>query len=74
MKVVCDTCGRTARGNIDELIDLGWSRTMVSAPFRQTFTACRLHTGELLVDLCESFADVPKGHRMVRLVDHELQK
>jgi hypothetical protein len=68
LKVECNTCGRTARGTIDELIDLGWSRAMVSAPFRRTFTACRLHGGELLVDMCEAFAEVPREHRLVRLL------
>lgn len=58
MKVVCDTCGRTARGTLDELIDLGWSRAMVGAPFRRTFTACWHHQGDLVVDLLTEFAGV----------------
>ncbi len=78
MKVVCDTCGRTARGNIDELIDLGWSRVMVSASFHpasfhKTFTACWRHGGELLVDLVDAFADVPEEHRLVRLLNNEVK-
>ena len=58
MKVTCDTCGRTARGTRDDLSDLGWSRAIVDAPFRRTFTACRLHQGDLVVDLLTAFADV----------------
>lgn len=58
MKAACDYCGRTARGTKDELIDLGWSRAIVVAPFRRTFTACWHHQGDLVVDLLTAFAGV----------------
>lgn len=58
MNMVCDTCGRTARGTLDELTVLGWSRAVVSAPFRRTFTACSHHQGDLAVDLLTAFAGV----------------
>ena len=56
--MTCDTCGRTARGTLDELVDLGWSRVLVRAPFRRTFTACWHHQGDLVIDLLTAFAGV----------------
>lgn len=47
MNVSCDHCNRTATGTEDELIDLGWSRILVSTPIRRTFTACPDHGREM---------------------------
>jgi len=58
LKVTCDTCGRTAVGTVDELIALGWSRAIVQAPFRRTFTACWCHQGDLMMDMLAAFAGV----------------
>lgn len=55
MKVVCDTCGRTAHGTRDELSDLGWSRAVVCDPFRRTFTACWHHGGNIRVNVLAAF-------------------
>ncbi|OEU74057.1 MAG: hypothetical protein BA864_06920 [Desulfuromonadales bacterium C00003093] len=71
MKVTCNYCGRTARGNMDELIDLGWSRAIVTAPFQRTFTACGRHQGDLLVDMLTAFAGV-RERLGRRRRDHEL--
>jgi len=65
VKVVCDTCGRTANGTVDELIDLGWSRAIIRAPFKRTFTACWHHSGNLVVDLLSAFAEVRDRRRAV---------
>lgn len=43
MKVTCDTCGRTATGLVDDLLDEGWCQIVVSAPIRKTFTGCPDH-------------------------------
>ncbi|MCK5217110.1 MAG: hypothetical protein KAJ93_04950 [Methanosarcinales archaeon] len=46
MKIKCDFCDHTASGTKDQLIDMGWNRTVISAPVRKTITACRFHTDE----------------------------
>lgn len=43
MKAICDTCGRTATGSMDDLIDEGWCRIVISTPIRKTFTGCPDH-------------------------------
>lgn len=43
MKVTCDHCTRTARGSCNDLIDAGWCKIIVRAPFRQTFVGCQEH-------------------------------
>ncbi len=58
MKAVCDYCDRTAHGTRDELIALGWSGATVFTSFRRTFTACRQHRGDLVVDMLTAFAGV----------------
>ncbi len=40
MKVECNYCNNTAYGNVDQLIDLGWSRAIFRKPIRKTFTSC----------------------------------
>lgn len=44
MKVTCDFCYCTDQGNVDQLIKMGWNRVVISAPIRETITACRFHT------------------------------
>ena len=43
MKVTCDHCTRTASGLLDDLLDAGWFRLIVTAPFQRTFTGCPDH-------------------------------
>ncbi len=43
MKVACDHCTRTAKGLRDDLIDAGWCKIVVTAPFRETFIGCPEH-------------------------------
>lgn len=48
MKVKCDFCDATDKGNIDELTDRGWQRVVFRAPKRITITACQKHRTEFL--------------------------
>lgn len=71
MKVTCDHCDRTARGSRDDLIDAGWSRVIVRAPFRWTFTACPDHGRDMSLAVIEALTggDEPEIRRITELWD-----
>ena len=71
MKVTCNHCDHTARGSLDDLIDAGWSRVIVRAPFRRTFTACRDHGRQMSLAVIAALTggDEPEMRRIAELWD-----
>lgn len=71
MNVTCDHCDRTARGLLDDLIDAGWSRVIIRAPFRRTFTACPDHGRDMSLAVIGALTggDEPEIKRIAELWD-----
>lgn len=44
MKVTCNFCDAGENGSVDQLIDKGWRRAVISAPVHMTITACPEHS------------------------------
>ncbi|MEW6036517.1 MAG: hypothetical protein AB1529_07940 [Candidatus Micrarchaeota archaeon] len=47
MKVKCDKCKASCTGQVERLIQLGWSRAEISRPQKQVFTRCPMHRAGL---------------------------
>lgn len=46
MRADCNFCDAIENGTVDQLIDKGWMRAVISAPVRKTITACPEHSTE----------------------------
>ena len=66
MNVACDYCDRKGRGNMDDLVKLGWRKAHLIKPFRQTFTACYQHGAELAADIDATLTEARDHNTSIR--------
>jgi hypothetical protein len=67
MNLQCDYCTATASGTEIELLDEGWARITLSAPLRETFTACPDHGTEMTKAAFEAIERTSTRHKEILL-------
>lgn len=61
----CSFCDATAKGSMDELIDLGWAWVVIYAPVRKTLTTCPKHRAEFNTEINNTLQGRLKGKRVI---------